>query len=274
MDVRRIPLSETNRFGGRKVDAAALSLLKESMATVGLLNPIIVTKTVRQDGPTSIDTFQIVAGKHRTQAARELGWTEIDAVIVDLDTAHAELCEIDENLARAELGDAERATSHRRREEIMVGLGLVSSGPGRKNSENSSQLAYARQASEALGVSKRTVEKDLARGKKIEPEVLAEVSGTSLDKGVVLDELASTPKEDQRAKLAEITLRRAEAERMRKEAESANRNTDRVIAIGDAEQFADWLMARTDLAELPVIIAWLEGTKAKDVIAALRRLAA
>jgi hypothetical protein len=75
-----------------------------------------------------------------------------------------------------------------RREEILKRKGLVSSGPGRKNSENSSQLAYARQASETLGISKRTVEKDLARGKKIAPEVLAEITGTALDKGVVLDE--------------------------------------------------------------------------------------
>jgi hypothetical protein len=39
-------------------------------------------------------------------------------------------------------------------------------------------------------------------------------------------------------------------------------------------QFANWLHERTDLAELPTIISWLEGTKAKDVIAALRRQAA
>jgi hypothetical protein len=33
-------------------------------------------------------------------------------------------------------------------------------------------------------------------------------------------------------------------------------------------------MARTDLNELPTIISWLEGTKPRDVIAALRREAA
>ena len=39
--------------------------------------------------------------------------------------------------------------------------------------------------------------------------MLAEVTNTPLDKGVVLDELASTPREDQPAKLAEIVQRRA-----------------------------------------------------------------
>jgi hypothetical protein len=108
------------------------------------------------------------------------------------------------SFARAELTDAQRADHHARREEILKRKGLVSSGPGRKNSENSSQLAYARQAAETLGISKRTVEKDLARGKKVAPEVLAEVTGSDLDRGVVLDELARTPRELQAAKVAEI----------------------------------------------------------------------
>lgn len=90
------------------------------------------------------------------------------------------------NFARSELTDAQRAEHHVRREEILKRKGLVSDGPGRpkKNSEKSS--SYSQQASETLGISKRTVEKDLARGKKIAPDVLAEVAGTDLDKGVAL----------------------------------------------------------------------------------------
>ena len=52
--------------------------------------------------------------------------------------------------------------------------------------------SYAKQAAETLGVDERTVRRDLARGKNITPDVLAEVAGTALDKGVVLDELART----------------------------------------------------------------------------------
>ena len=55
----------------------------------------------------------------------------------------------------------------------------------------SATIAYAKQAAADLGVSERTVRQELARGKKIAPEVLAEVSGTDLDSGVVLDRLAS-----------------------------------------------------------------------------------
>lgn len=44
---------------------------------------------------------------------------------------------------------------------------------------------------------------DIRRGRDITPDVLAEVAGTDLDKGVVLDELP--PAEEQHAKLAEVT---------------------------------------------------------------------
>lgn len=118
---------------------------------------------------------------------------------------------------------------HVRREEILVRKGEVvahQEKAGRPaKSDNLSK--YSTKAATDLGVDERTIRRDLARGKKIAPEVLAEVAGTALDKGVVLDELARTPAEDQRAKLAEITLRRQEAERARKDTEAVNRATDR-----------------------------------------------
>lgn len=134
--------------------------------------------------------------------------------------------------------------------------------------------AYSKQAAASLGVDERTVRRDLARGKNIAPDILSEVAGTDLDKGVVLDELARTPAEDQRAKLAEIALRRQEAERVKKDAEAANRATDRVIAMSEAERFAEWIMNRTDLTELPTIIGWLTAAKSADIAAALRRASA
>lgn len=43
-----------------------------------------------------------------------------------------------------------------------------------------------------------------------------------------------------------------------------------VIRLTDAQQLTEWLMARTDVDEVPMIISWLEGCKSKDVIAAMR----
>lgn len=204
MDVVRIPVAEAKRVGGRKVDAATVQTLKESMAAIGLLSPIVVTHAIRNDGPSKVDTYCIVAGRHRVEAARSLGWTEIDAVVVDMDAQHAELCEIDENLARAELSPSQRAQAHARREELMMELGLARPRGRPGKDADSASLSYADQTAASLGVSKRTVQQDLARGKKIDPEVLSQVENTRLDTGATLDVLAATPREMQATKLAEL----------------------------------------------------------------------
>jgi len=257
----------------RAVDPVRVSSLAASIREIGLRTPITVTQAEEAGEPV----YRLVAGAHRLEAMAQTGADYIEAFVMPDDPLAAALWEIDENFARAELTDAQRADHHVRREAILIRMGEVSkSGQGgdRRSNDKLSLGSYADRASADLGVDKRTVQRDLRRGKNIAPDVLAEISGTDMDKGVVLDALAGVPQSDQRAKLAEITLRRQEAERMRKEAETANRNTDRAIAITDAEQFAQWLLARTDLNELPVIIGWLTGVKSSDVIAALKRGAA
>jgi hypothetical protein len=281
MDTRRLQLALIYpNDHGRKVIAAQVDRLVESLSAIGLRTPITVRACQKYVNGQKTDAFEVVAGRHRYEAALRLKWPEIDVFIIEGDQDDASLWEIDENFARAELTDAQRADHHVRREEILVRKGLVSRGRGGDQSDKLSVRSYASEAAESLGVNRRTVERDLRRGKNIAPDVLAEVAGTDMDKGVVLDALAGLTKDNapdadaQRAKLAEITLRRQEAERMRKEAETANRDTDRVIALTEAEQFADWLMGRCDLGEINTLIAWFEGSKPKDVIAALRRLAA
>lgn len=255
----------------RAVDPAKVAALKSSIAELGLRTPITVAATRTGDDWS----FRLVAGAHRLEAMRQLGQDMADCFVMEGDPDDAALWEIDENFARSELSDAQRADHHVRREEILKRKGLVktTTGPNKVTDKLSATKSYAAKAAADLGVDERTVRRDLARGKKIAPDVLAEVAGTDLDKGVVLDELARTPAEAQRAKLAEITLRRQEAERIKKDAEAANRATDRVVQMTDAERLAEWIMARTDIAELPTIIAWIDGTKPKDVSAALRRMA-
>jgi len=157
-------------------------------------------------------------------ALRALDHYDTDCFIMAGDPDDAALWEIDENFARAELTDAQRADHHVRREAILKRKGLVKTKTG-PIAANSATTPYAKKAASDLGVSERTVRQDLFRGKEIAADVLAQVAGTDLDKGVVLDELARTPQADQRAKLAEITLRRQEAERVRRDAEGANRAT-------------------------------------------------
>lgn len=86
--------------------------------------------------------------------------------------------EIDENFARAELTDAQRAEHHVRREAILVRRGEVTKRGDNQHTQASDKLSkasYSAKASADLGVDERTVRRDPARGKKIVLEVLAEV---------------------------------------------------------------------------------------------------
>jgi ParB-like chromosome segregation protein Spo0J len=256
----------------RPLNEANVQCLMASIKEIGLQAPITVMERRDERG----GEYFLVAGLHRLEALRRLGEEGATCILLPDDEEVAELWEIDENLARAELSDAQRADHHARREAILVRRGEVLDGAGRpSNSAKSAELtSYSKQAAGSLGISERTVRQDLARGKKITPDVLADVTGTALDKGVVLDELARTDPADQRAKLAEITLRRQEAERVRKDAEGANRATDRVIAMTDAESAASMILARFDLAEVDGLIALLANVKTADLIAAIKRGAA
>ena len=117
MDIERIPLRTLKASGQpRPLITEAVDKLAASIREVGLIQPISVRCVPVMDGGVAVDGYQIVAGHHRVAAARALGWTEIDAIIVDAgEHLQAELIEIDENLCRAELTASQRAQAIKRR---------------------------------------------------------------------------------------------------------------------------------------------------------------
>jgi ParB-like chromosome segregation protein Spo0J len=191
----------------RPVDAAHVNRLVASIKEIGLQTPITVMARSDDDGWRYI----LVAGAHRLAALRQSGEDGAECFILADDQDAADLWEIDENFARSELTDAQRADHHVRREAILVRRGEVQTNGGdrRSGGQNVHLKSYAKKAAADLGVDERTIRRDLARGKKIAPDVLADVAGTDLDKGIVLDELAATPRDEQRDKLAEIEHRRS-----------------------------------------------------------------
>ena len=66
--------------GRREAALADVQRLSESVAEVGMMNPI----TVDAD-------YTLVAGLHRLEAAKLLGWTEVECTVCELDSLHAEL---------------------------------------------------------------------------------------------------------------------------------------------------------------------------------------
>ena len=83
-------------------DRARLDELKQSMQENGLVQPIAVKR--RDDG-----MFELVAGERRLRAARELGWTEIDAhEVTPEDELEMRVMELVENVQREAMTYSER----------------------------------------------------------------------------------------------------------------------------------------------------------------------
>jgi len=110
---------------------------------------------------------------------------------------YAELCEIDENLVRADLTPAEQAAHHARRKELheqkYPGTKRTATlkrgqerAPSRQNGETGTR--YTIDVAEKTGASERTVQRHVERGNNI-PNV-AELSGTCVDQAAELDALA------------------------------------------------------------------------------------
>ena len=166
VSLRMVQLSDSRSSRPEVVNALA-----ESMRESGLINPITVRRATVFDGAIMTEGFAVVAGNHRVSAARALGWSEIDAFIVDGDDdLRAELVAIDENLCRAELTAAERTAATKRRAEIWQALHpeiqvaqVAPSEIGYKNPPPQSK-AFAADTSASTGRSKQQINRDQPNG--------------------------------------------------------------------------------------------------------------
>jgi N6-adenosine-specific RNA methylase IME4 len=195
------------------------------MNEVGLLQPIIIA----EDGV-------LIAGWHRVEAAKQLGWKTIPGVIAKDGSADLKrLMELDENLVRADLSPAERAAHQAEWKAIYE----RQHPEGRRGGDRGNQYTggkpasrqngdvvqrHTKKAREAQGVSERTVQREVERAANI-PQ-LAQLVGTSLDTASELDALAKLPNDRQtpliaRAKNGEKVSAKAEAKKLRREEREA-----------------------------------------------------
>jgi len=254
----------------RTVSDAKVAALQSSIAEVGLLNPITVGRTSGVRDGRAVDVYPLIGGLHRLEAAKALGWSEIEATVTDLSGPSAIIAECDENLCGTNLTAAERALFTRRRKGAYEALHPETRhGGGRGASRQLGDLTdrFTADTATKTGRSERDIQRDAERGEKIPECVLEEVAGTALDKGVVLDRLAKAPE-------PVVELAAIKRERETAEAHKRNKEADRAIALVEAREFSEWLVARIDINELPVLVSWLASTKPKDVILALKRAAA
>lgn len=186
----------------RPLDQGVVTALVESMGRLGLLQAILVRPAAVMRGGVLADGWRIVAGHHRAEAARLLGWETIPAqVLANSDgELQAELMEIDENLIRAELSPAQRAAAIKRRKVIWEALHPETGGhsvPTGRNPDGKfgeGQRQFAADTAQASGMKKRAINNHLSRADALGDD-LQRVEGTSLDKGVELDALKALPPE-------------------------------------------------------------------------------
>jgi len=110
-------------IGGRHrpLSNEAVQRLSVSMKDIGLRHPISVrvVDEMEIDGKLTSGVPVLVAGYHRLEAAKKLGWSHIDCIEVDDDNLQAELWELAENLHRLDLTKEQRDEHIRRYAELL-----------------------------------------------------------------------------------------------------------------------------------------------------------
>jgi ParB/RepB/Spo0J family partition protein len=190
----------------RGIDAANVDRLANSIASIGLLNPIVVrsVKVAPFGHSGHVGTFVLVAGLHRFEAVKRLGLEFVECRVVSDDGLQVELMEIDENLCRAELTPAQEAAYVARRKEIYLALhpetgagksqaAGLNAKLGRGDVSDNLSATFTEVTAALSGKHRRTVERAAARGRAIKLENIDKIVGTSLDKGIELDALARLP---------------------------------------------------------------------------------
>lgn len=189
----------------RATSEEQVNALVASIAEVGLLNPITVyPREIVQNG-IKVAGYGIIAGSHRFDACKRLGWSEIPAVILDLDEQRRVIAECDENLCGPSLSASEEAEFVRRRKLAYEALHPETKHSETRNGGLARQVGdpeakadrFTADTAAKTGQSERKVQRAAERGEKVCPAALDILRGTKADTGVVLDRLKELTPEQQ-----------------------------------------------------------------------------
>lgn len=92
-------------------DEETLQELADSIATQGVVQPIVVRQKARVDG---VARYEIVAGERRWRASQKAGLTKVPAVIKTFDDQTAAAVSLIENIQRENLNPLEESTALKR----------------------------------------------------------------------------------------------------------------------------------------------------------------
>ena len=151
--------------GRRAIDHDKVAALAESIKIIGgLIHPITVGKD-----------RTLIAGAHRIEAYKKLGFDEIECTEFDGEQLESELVEIDENLMRNELDDITVGEMVLRRDEILEELGLRARRGDNQHTGGGAGDAPPIQTTadiaREVGMSERTLQENKQLAKNLIPEV-------------------------------------------------------------------------------------------------------
>lgn len=191
----RVPISTVIVNEGRR-PLRDVKALADSIREVGLINPITITAE-----------RVLVAGLHRLEATKMLGWKEIEATVLGVDDLLASLAEIDENLVHNELTMLERFEALKRRKEIYEALHPETKRGGDRKSDKikatncrfDSPPSFAKDTASKMGVSERTVQRGVEIASKLDDDVKEVIANTPIaDRQTDLSRLAKHEPEEQK----------------------------------------------------------------------------
>ena len=223
----QIPISQIKVSEGRReADQEAVQELMDSISRVGLLNPI----TVDQE-------YTLIAGLHRLEAAKLLGWSEIECTVSSLEGLLAELAEVDENVVRKGLSAVEYSDLLLRRKEIYEMLHPEIKHGGDRKSEKikiakcnlDPAKPFIQDTAEKLGVHPTTVARQIQTAKNLTTEA----------KDIIRDTGTKITKKDA------LKLSRLKPEQQK---EAASR-----LAAGDIHSMDEYHPAPAEPEELPPV---------------------
>lgn len=167
MTIDRVKVEEIDTKGRlRPVSEAGVAALMASIDETGVMTDAIHVRQ-KKNG-----TLALIAGGHRLEAAKRLGWTEIEAKVwTDVTDDWSRLMEIDDNIAGAELSPLDTAVFLAARKRVYEKLHPetrrgVAGGLARQGLA-SDIVSFAEATSEKFGVSRRHIERLVAAGDRL-----------------------------------------------------------------------------------------------------------
>ena len=136
----------------RVIDDESMLRTTESIATFGVLSPLIVR-------PIEGGKYEIISGHRRAHAAESVGLTEVPVIVKDMDDDLAKILVVDSNLQREKILPSERAFAYKMKADALRHQGLRTDLQKEETSVQVAPKLSTAIIGETEGISKDTVKR-------------------------------------------------------------------------------------------------------------------